>query len=119
MNFTILIHETADIFAMRDIPERRAELFVPVGAYLDTLRAAGVFVGGAGLTAPATASVLDHGHDNWTVQDGPFADTKEQLAGIIIIDVPDRAQALDWARRFPTLPGRKLELRANLAPIHA
>lgn len=116
MNFSILIHETAEVFAMRSDPAQRASLYPPIGEYLRALREAGVFVGGAGLEAPATANVLSANGAGWKVQDGPFADTKEQLAGLIIIDVPDRERALEWARRFPTMPGRKLELRANLIP---
>lgn len=116
MNFSILIHETADAFAMRDDPAQRPALYAPIGAYLQALREAGVFVGGAGLEAPATASVLSANGSGWKVQDGPFADTKEQLAGLIIIDVPDRKRALEWALRFPRQSGRKIELRANLVP---
>ncbi len=116
MNFSIVIHDTAEAFAQREDPVRRAALFAPLGAYLKALTDAGVFVGGAGLEAPATATVLSQSGNTWQVQDGPFADTKEQLAGIIIIDVPDRESALEWARQFPPLPGRRLELRANLVP---
>jgi hypothetical protein len=116
MNFSILIHETDELFAMRDDLAQRPALYAPIGAYLQALRDAGVFVGGAGLEAPATANVLSANGAGWKVQDGPFADTKEQLAGLVIINVPDRESALEWVRRFPILPGRKLELRANLVP---
>ncbi|HXE65518.1 MAG TPA: YciI family protein [Rhodanobacteraceae bacterium] len=116
MNFSILIHETAEAFTRRDDPAQRPALYAPIGAYLQAMREAGVFVGGAGLEAPPTANVLSTNGNGWKVQDGPFADTKEQLGGIIIIDVPDRKSALEWARRFPAMPGRKLELRANLVP---
>lgn len=116
MNFSILIHEAAEVFAKRDDPAQRPALFAPIGEYLKALRDAGVFVDGAGLEAPATANVLSANGNGWKVQDGPFADTKEQLGGIIIIDASDREQALEWVRRFPVLPGRKIELRANLIP---
>lgn len=116
MKFSILIHETAEVFAQRDDPARRRTLYAPIGAYLQALREAGVFVGGAGLEAPPAATVLSANGNGWQVQDGPFADTKEQLGGLIMIDVPDREHALEWARRFPALPGRKIELRANLIP---
>lgn len=118
MNFSILIHENAEVFVKRSDPAQRAVLFAPIGAYLQALRDAGVFVGGAGLEPPQTATVLNPSGNGWQVQDGPFADTKEQLGGLVIIDVPDRERALEWARRFPALPGRKLELRANLIPPH-
>ena len=116
MNFSIMIHESAEVFARRADPGGRAALFAPIGIYLQALRDAGVFVGGAGLEAPPTATVLSPSGDGWQVQDGPFADTKEQLAGLVIIDVADRVKALEWARRFPATAGRRLELRANLVP---
>ena len=116
MNFSILIHDNHEAFATRADPVRRAAEYAPIGAYLQALRDAGVFVGGAGLEAPASATVLSGNGNDWAVQDGPFADTKEQLAGLVIVEVSDREQALEWARRFPRRPGRKIELRANLPP---
>lgn len=118
MNFPILVHETAEVFASRADPVQREVLFAPIGPYLKAMRDAGVFVAGAGLEAPPTATVLSPSGNGWSVQDGPFADTKEQLAGIVMIDVPDHARALEWTRRFPSAPGRKLELRAHLVPLH-
>ncbi|MGO4831570.1 YciI family protein, partial [Rhizobiaceae sp. 2RAB30] len=48
------------------------------------------------------------------VQDGPFADTKEQLGGFFIIDVPDMDTALKWAARYPSGPQGGVEVRPNL-----
>ena len=48
------------------------------------------------------------------MQDGPFADTKEQLAGFFIIDVPDIDAALKWAARYPGGPGGGVEVRPAL-----
>jgi len=48
------------------------------------------------------------------VQDGPYADTKEQLAGYFIIDVADLDAALEWAARIPATPGSVIEVRPNL-----
>jgi hypothetical protein len=114
MQCTILIHEQARIIAMRKDPTQRAALYAPIGAYLEALKEAGVFVSGAGLEEPSTATVLSPAGGGWQAQDGPYADTKEQLAGFFLIDVPDRAAALAWAKRCPVLPGRTVELRANL-----
>lgn len=44
-------------------------------------------------------------------QDGPFADTKEQLGGVIIIDVPDLDAALGWARQAPPARWGTVEVR--------
>jgi hypothetical protein len=45
------------------------------------------------------------------VQDGPYADTKEQLGGFYLIDVPDLDAALDWAARCPTAADGAVEVR--------
>ena len=48
------------------------------------------------------------------VQDGPFADTKEQLGGFFVIDVPDLDTALSWAARCPAAASGAVEVRPNL-----
>jgi hypothetical protein len=48
------------------------------------------------------------------VQDGPYADTKEQLGGFYEIDVPDLDTALDWAARCPAAATGAVEVRPNL-----
>jgi hypothetical protein len=45
------------------------------------------------------------------VQDGPFADTRERLGGIFVIDVPDLDAALDWAKRNPAAQFGSIEIR--------
>lgn len=84
--------------------------------YIQALQAAGVFAAGGGLREPATATTLRFQGSERIVQDGPFADTKEQLGGFVVFDVPDLDTALDWAARAPRAPGRVLEIRPNLMP---
>jgi hypothetical protein len=116
MNYTILIHDSPAAFAMRSDPARRDSIFGPVFGYMKALKDAGIHVAGAGLEVPETAKTLRLRDGKSLVQDGPYADSKEQLAGLFIIDVPDFEAALDWARRFPPLPDRVLEVRPNLRP---
>lgn len=48
-----------------------------------------------------------------SVTDGPFAETKELVAGYLIIQVPSKAEAIEWAKRWPPLDGEvELEIRA-------
>lgn len=118
MNFSLLIRESAELFAARHDPAQREALFGPIYAYLRALREAGVFVGGAGLEPPATTTTLvPDGGTRWRTQDGPYAEAKEQLGGIIIFSAVDRAEAVRWAQRCPVLPGRVLELRPNVVPL--
>lgn len=115
MKFSILSYETADSFAARS-DTRREALFGAVFKYIEEMQQAGVFVGGTGLELPQNATTLHWRDGERLVQDGPYADTKEQLGGLFVIDVPDREEALHWAQRCPREPGRVVELRPLLPP---
>ncbi|MCF4120607.1 YciI family protein [Antribacter sp. KLBMP9083] len=61
-------------------------------------------------TATTTVSLRD---GELRVQDGPFADTKEQLGGTFVIDVPDLDAALAWARKAPSIEWGAVEIRPS------
>ncbi|MCG2584929.1 YciI family protein [Massilia sp. TS11] len=115
MHYSIMIHETEAGFAARHDPAQADAYWSGTMAYLQALKEAGIFVAGAGLQPPASATTIRFSDGRPQVQDGPFADTKEQLGGFFIISVPDLDQALDWAARFPQRPGVVVEVRPNLA----
>ncbi|MCE4555890.1 YciI family protein [Roseateles cellulosilyticus] len=114
MHYTIQIFETADGFAARNDPERQAAYWGGTMAYLQALKDGGVFVSGAGLQPPATATTLRRVKGELVLHDGPVADTKEMLGGYFVVDVPDLDAALKWAARFPDRPGIVVEVRPNL-----
>ncbi len=97
MKYAVIIYQGQDAFEMRDSQEAR-DMFAAYQAYSDALVAAGVLTGGAALQAPGTATTVRISDGKRLVQDGPFADTKEQLAGLFLIDVPSLDAALEWAR---------------------
>ncbi len=76
---------------------------------------AGIYVGGNPLEVPETATTLRMVDGRMQIQDGPFADTKEQLAGFLVIDVPSLDEALEWGARCPVTSMGALEVRP-LAP---
>jgi len=117
MNYTILIYETSADFAARTDPKKQAAYWAAWPPYSKALKEAGVFAGGAGLQPPDTATTLRFEGEKRLVQDGPYADTKEQLGGYFIVDVPDLDSALEWAARCPRMPGRVLEVRPNIPPM--
>lgn len=78
--------------------------------YNRTLVEAGALVDGAGLMHPSEASTLSFDADGPTVTDGPFAETKEHLAGYWVIQVDSKDDALDWAKKIPIKDG-KVEVR--------
>jgi hypothetical protein len=78
--------------------------------YNRSLVEAGALVDGAGLMHPSEASTLSFSADGPTVSDGPFAETKEHLAGYWVIQVDSKDEALEWAKKIPIQDG-KVEVR--------
>lgn len=82
-----------------------------VEAVNDDMRAHGTWIFGGGL-APSDRSIVVRNHRGRTITtDGPFAETKEQLGGFWIIDVPDRDTALAWAKRCAAVSAGAIEVR--------
>ncbi|MCL4166588.1 UNVERIFIED_CONTAM: hypothetical protein GTU68_026888 [Idotea baltica] len=80
-------------------------------AFNQTLVEAGQFVAGASLDGTDTATLLAKSFDGTdTITDGPYAETKEQIGGFYIVDVPNLDDAIDVARRVP-IPVGKFEVR--------
>jgi hypothetical protein len=78
---------------------------------------AGVYVGGEPLHAPETGTTVRHRDGRKQIQDGPYASTKEQLAGFIVLELPSLDAALEWASRCPATSVGAVEVRP-LAPEH-
>ena len=76
-------------------------------AYVEALNKAGALVANHGLRPTAEAKSVRKD----AVLDGPFAETKEQLAGYFLLDVPDMPAALGWAKRVPTAAWGTVEVR--------
>jgi hypothetical protein len=110
MQFALLIFEPPEAFAARNADENDPYL----GAwrvYHKALVEAGVIVGGNPLRAPETATTVRLKEGKRRVQDGPFADAKEQLGGFTILEVPSLDVALDWAARCPAASIGAVEVR--------
>ena len=71
-------------------------------AVMDETRAKGIFHGAEPLHPTATATTVRMDGGKPLVTDGPFAETKEQLAGYYILDCKDLDEAITWAARIPT-----------------
>jgi hypothetical protein len=113
MKYVLMIYESAGEFEARTGKDRDA-FWGAWRAYAEALKQAGVMAGGSGLEPPSAATTVQHRDGERTVQDGPYADTKEQLGGFFIIDVPDLDAALDWAARCPVRDGA-VEVRPALS----
>ena len=80
-------------------------------AYGDALRKAGAYVGANRLRDSVDATRVAVADGKTKVQDGPYADTKEQLGGYYLIDVKDLDEALSWAARCPGASHGTVEVR--------
>ena len=88
-----------------------AEAFEAMDRFIEELVKAGVFVAGAGLQNTAQAKRIVSDGANRTVIDGPFAETRELIAGFSIWEVKDMDEAMAWAARAPDVtPGKKSEM---------
>jgi hypothetical protein len=117
VQYLILATETADAFAARADPERTVAYWSAWTGYIEALAQSGVMVSAGGLQPPETATTVRLQEGRRVVQDGPFADTKEQLGGYFVVDVPDLDAALGWAERCPAAGYASVEVRPLLPPM--
>jgi|HubBroStandDraft_6_1064221.scaffolds.fasta_scaffold254952_2 hypothetical protein len=108
--YMLLIYNPAD--AGDPTPEQMQEIGSRYDAYTQSLVEAGVLVGGDALERVDTATTVRE-HDGQTqFTDGPFAETKEFLAGYYLLNCPDLDTALDHATRLPAVGfGGSVEVR--------
>ncbi|MEB3032133.1 YciI family protein [[Mycobacterium] nativiensis] len=91
--------------------EAIAQMKRAMADYTAALHAAGVLVG-ADILAPRSGTVTVTRRDGeLRIQDGPFADTREALAGVFILDVPDGDAAVAWAEKCPATQYAVIEVR--------
>lgn len=93
-------------------PENQA-MFARVSAINEEMQAKGIMVMAMGLHSASTATVVHATESGVTMTDGPFAETKEQMGGFWIIEVPDLDVALEWAARCSAACGVPIEVRAS------
>ena len=101
MLYALLIYERPDDFTQRDSPVESEAYAGAWRAYHRALLDAGIFAGGKPLDAPETATTVRLRESKREIQDGPYANTKEQLGGFTLLDLPSLDAALEWAARCP------------------
>ena len=112
MRYMIIVKATKDSEASVMPPEN---LLAEMAAYHEELAKAGVLIDGSGLQASSKGWRVRYRGTNRSVIDGPFAETKELIAGYTMIQVKTRAEAVEWSRRFPnpTLDGSDCEIEVR------
>ena len=114
MQFMLLIYEDESIYgpdkdgaAMQQIVAKHMAFNRELGA---------VRMGGAGLKSTTSATTVRTTKGKQSIHDGPFAESKEQLGGFYLIDVPDLDAAIAVAKKVPVLQDGSIEIRPVLGP---
>ncbi|HWM17135.1 MAG TPA: YciI family protein [Microbacterium sp.] len=111
MRYTLLLHYpemTADDLG----PEALADGMREFDEYAKALDSAGV-LRSAEVLQPSSATTTVRGGEQLRVQDGPYADTKEQLGGTFVIEVDDLDAAIAWAGKAPSVNWGAVEIRPS------
>jgi hypothetical protein len=108
MKFMILVKATKDSEA-GVMPSE--ELLTAMGKFNEELVKAGVLLAGEGLHPSSKGARVRFSGDQRTVIDGPFAETKDLIAGFWILQVQSREEAIEWIKRAPNpSPGQETEV---------
>lgn len=91
--------------------EQRGQMMPAYAAYTEAMNKAGVLRGGNRLHPTTAASTVRVANGKTQVLDGPYAETKEQLGGYYLIEVPDLDAALSWAAKCPGASQGSIEVR--------
>ena len=110
MRYTLLLHY------VEMTPEEIGEAAWDEGkaafhAYAEALEKAGVLISAEVLQPSVSSTTISFRDGELRVQDGPFADTKEQLAGTFVLEVPDLDAAIAWAEKCPVVQWGAIEIR--------
>lgn len=102
MRFMILVKATRDSEAGAMPGEK---LIAEMAGYHEELAKAGMLLDASGLQPSAKGWRIDYAGAKQTFVDGPFAETKELIAGYTLIQAKTREEAIEWTRRFPNPAG--------------
>jgi hypothetical protein len=110
MQYMLLIYDDEQVWENMS-EEERGQVFAQYGAYTQELREAGAFLYGDALQPTASATTVTVRDGETLATDGPFAETKEQLGGLYVIEAESLDQALEWASKIPSARIGKIEVR--------
>lgn len=115
MRFMIIVKATKDTEkeTMPNEGPEREELFAEMATYHEELAKAGVLLDASGLQPSSKGWRVKYSGERRTIIDGPFAETKELIAGYTLIKAKSREEALEWSKRFPNpyLADGEIEVR--------
>ncbi|MEO8060000.1 MAG: YciI family protein [Burkholderiales bacterium] len=116
MRFMIMVRATA-VTEAGLMPEDKT-VFAEMATYHEALAKAGVLLDAVGLKPSASGWRIRYAGGQRSVLDGPFAETKELIAGYTLIQVRSREEAMEWARRFPAPMGAGVNAEIEVRQLY-
>ena len=110
MRFMMFMYPNTDVIG-EDWGVPSAEDVAAMGTFNEELTKAGVLLALDGLHPPVQGARVRFEGKQGTITDGPFAEAKEVVGGYWVIDVKDKAEAVEWASRCPAGDGDMIEVR--------
>ncbi|HEY2676554.1 MAG TPA: YciI family protein [Steroidobacteraceae bacterium] len=118
MQYALLIYESPDAFSKRQDEHDEEPYMGAWRSYYKSVVDAGIYLGGQPLDIPETGTTVAHPGGKRQIQDGPYANTKEQLGGFMLLELPSLDAALDWAARCPAAIYGAVEVRPLAPRVH-
>jgi len=87
------------------------ELMATTRQFIEEMVKSGVLLAAEGLDLPGRGVVVDFSGEAPVVTDGPYGETKELFGGYFLLDVASKEEAVEWAKRVPSVTGSKIEVR--------
>ncbi|MBA2964739.1 MULTISPECIES: YciI family protein [Ramlibacter] len=117
MRYMIMVRANADTEAGL-FPDDVDQLMADMAAFHEELARAGVLLDVSGLQPSSAGFRVEWDGRGQRVVDGPFAESKELVAGYTLIQVRSREEALEWARRYPNPMGRGRAGAIEVRPLY-
>ncbi len=118
MRFLIIVKTTPESEAETS-PAPSEALLAAMAAFHEELAKAGALLDASGLKPSSAGWRIRYEGERRRVIDGPFAETKELVAGYTLIEVRSREEALEWSRRYPNPRGEGLPAEIEVRPLYA
>ena len=115
MRYMIIVKATKDS-EKGAMPEE--SMFAAMADYHEKLAQAGVLLDASGLAPSSNGWRIRYSGNKRTVIDGPFAESKELIAGYTLIQVRSREEALEWTKRFPNPVGEGVEAEIEVRRLY-
>ena len=117
MRYMIIVKATPESEAeTRPAPDE--DLLAAMAAFHEELARAGALLDASGLKPSSAGWRVRYEGDRRSAIDGPFAETKELIAGYTLIQARSREEALEWSRRFPNPNGAGVPAEIEVRPLY-